>query len=405
MRAAIIIILGVLAATLFAIDGHLVSDGHRQTAYYYLCAGQIVSVVDVFLIIIFAIPNRKPALNDNSPDDSALPINPKLRQALARLQALCDHLPKTDLSENYINDYHAILDSTQVEIHQDLSPFRIPQSELVRHISNISWEGGYRGNQISYGQELFCPPHVFRIALSGVLNFIKTCPPTQATPQIPPPESPKELNTKTTSTEPQSQPKPSIEREAKPEPPQIQKPKIERPKQLPSVAHKPDNIDVKILKYIYEANYADPVKDLPDELTLSPLEIETRLGSLIKHDYVNYDSNAHLFHNSPYCISEKGKAYLLTTVVNLPPFPTGRDLLDEAKINILKLLAHPDCQPYESWIALALQMHLVKVQFHLAELRKQGYVVAYVFNSMTGEADNELTQKARAYLIENDLID
>jgi DNA-binding PadR family transcriptional regulator len=212
---------------------------------------------------IYASPSTS-ATHVTSSNSKKYPDNPNLRQALIRLQVLNDHLPTEDLSQTYINDYHALLDAVQTEINQDLAPFHIPQRELVRHISNISWEGAYKGNQISYGKELYCPSTVFRIALSGALHFIDSCLHQQ-------PRQPQ------TSETPQ-----------------------------PADSYKPDEIGVEILKQIGQQNSYE--SELANVLKLKPKQIRNSLGLLEKHHYVGLQRPEN--RASYYSLTQTGRDYL-----------------------------------------------------------------------------------------------
>ena len=174
MRGAFILL--VLTAAAFAVGEFLFSEGRRHTGYFYYNAGLVLSAVTILLAITNVFrrkPKRKQLARTQRTDRGEhFNYSPELRKSLARLKSLSDHLPTDDLGEHYVNEYHALLEAVQSEIHHDLSPFRIPQSELRKHFAGLEWEGAHKGWEALETEEQFCPPHVFRIAISGALAFI-----------------------------------------------------------------------------------------------------------------------------------------------------------------------------------------------------------------------------------------
>lgn len=207
----LIAILGVLGTVTLGLAGYLISDGQKPLAFKCLIFGLVFYCIDAILIIVnhlnktpfipqplfkkWARKNLPPKDTTKSPA-SNYPDNPKLRQAIIRLKALNQHMPNGDLSETYVNEYHALLDEAGTELQQDLAAFRIPQNELRRHVVNIGWEGAHDGWQVTESKELFCPPHVFRIALHGALNFIESFPPPKAERLETSAAKPKEIDAK-----------------------------------------------------------------------------------------------------------------------------------------------------------------------------------------------------------------
>ncbi len=284
------------------------------------------------------------------------PDNPKLRQAVIRLQALSDHLPTEDLSQHDINDYHALLDLIQVEIKEDLAPFHIPQGKLRRHISGIRWEGAYKGTQVSHGKEFFCPSAVFRIALSGALTFIETClhqqppqPQTSGTPQ-------------------------------------------------PANSYRPDEIAIHILNQIGQQNCYE--SQLASVLNAEPTEIRNSLRQLAEYGYIDLKRPAS---RAPYYqLTKKGNDEL-DKPIHIVPFPSGKTDPDETEIRILILLADSDCPPFLDSLSIALKLNSTIVQYHLTELVKREYLNVDSFNE-EHTARYSITQKARKLLIDKKLI-
>ncbi len=293
-----ITILCVLTGIAFAVGGFLKDDGRHNIAYDYFLLGFALSGVTILLAIIHAVRTwrRKPKFEETAKDQRADRIEhfnytPELRKSLTRLKSLSDHLPTDDLGEHYINDYHALLKAIEPEIHQELTPFRIPQSELRRHVANLGWEGAYRGWQISETEEQFCPPNVFRIAISGALKFIDDC--LRQIALNPPRIKQAELESKSDPP--------------KPDPPKLQK-AVDEPADF-----KPDELAVKVLLYIYRDEGINPVEDLSNQLNVDPLEIEVRLDKLIERGFVDHNEYALLRGNNEYSLSNEGKEFLLKT--------------------------------------------------------------------------------------------
>lgn len=58
-------------------------------------------------------------------------MNKELAKFLARLTALKNNLPKSlSTEERYVHEYHAILDGLAGETGEDLSEFRVPDSDV-----------------------------------------------------------------------------------------------------------------------------------------------------------------------------------------------------------------------------------------------------------------------------------
>lgn len=76
-------------------------------------------------------------------------------------------------------------------------------------------------------------------------------------------------------------------------------------------AYEPDEIALAVLQHIHRADYPDPVKDLPEELGLDPLEVEHRLDKLIEHHYVDDDYLNPVRGYSRYSLSPLGREYLV----------------------------------------------------------------------------------------------
>lgn len=277
-------ILLILAAVCYALDSHLMSDGRRHTAYFYLSIGLALSGFAILLYLVTAAQ-----------------------------QLFKSRYVRRSIAERQVT----------------------PQSPPVKIESS--------------------------------------------NPLPPPSPNPTELPTPTVGAQP---PKPT--------------------KSVKRDDYEPDKIALEVLKHIHQVSYPDPVKVLPAQLNIDPLEIEVRLDKLQQHHYVNYNRLQPVRGYSPYSLTAKGREYLLTTPVNRPPFGSGEP--SENEIEILKLIASPSCESYPSRLAMASNLHPERLIVHLTELEQKGYIVVTDFHPATNEPEYRLTHKARKFLMEKNLI-
>jgi hypothetical protein len=165
--------------------------------------------------------------------------------------------------------------------------------------------------------------------------------------------------------------------------------------------YKPDKIAVEILKHIYRSEWPDPIEDLPKELGVDRLEIETRLDELIEHSYVEVNEFAPLRGNSPYTLTPKGRQYLLTTPARTIPFPDSEP--SESEKRILILLAYPDSDPCESRIAKFLYVSPIRLQHDLKNLIGRGFIEINGSNK-AGAALYQLTDRGKQFLIVRNMV-
>lgn len=287
----------------------------------------------------------------------------KLRQALIRLQSLSEHMSDEDVTKKYVDDYHALLNTVQAEINEDLSPFRISSDVLVRHLEGISWEGAYHGYQTKMSNELFCPAKDFRIALHGALRFIETCLST--------------LQSNVASASPQL---------SQPDPPS-----------------KPDDTAIKVLVFlskpqhlrVYSIEIGNELK-LPHELVQSYLKKLKALGYVELHR----DERA----QQDICsITDEGKKFLDKPNYKVP-HPLGmEDRPNDIEERILIYLADLNNVPFLDSMSIGLAINPTILRYHLTELVKRHYINGDVFDEW-GSPRFDLTQKGRRFLIENNLI-
>lgn len=287
-----------VAAVLFYAIDHLRRDSYKPLSLFKKAAR-----------------NNRPPRNPVK-SSAQHPDNPKLRQAIFRLIALSEHLPKDDLSETYVNDYHAQLDLIGAELRQDLTAFRIPQSELRRHVVGLGWEGAHDGWQVTESKEQFCPPEAFRIALSGALKFIESCPPPQTEQQIPSAKKPKELEVQAATSE-----SPSL---------------LTTSATSGTDAYRPDETAIEILKEISKGNGYE--SQITNVLKLTPAQARTSLASLEERHYIKLQS-----------LENRASYYQLTN--------KGRDELNKPARTVPHPIAWPDA------LAIAVMVHIARAEY------------------------------------------
>lgn len=78
--------------------------------------------------------------------------------------------------------------------------------------------------------------------------------------------------------------------------------------------------------------------------------------------------------------------------------------LSEEEIYVLRALSDPRCESYEDKVASFLGLNPARVKFYLTELEGKGYVSVLSTYLGTNKATYGLTQKARMFLVQNNLI-
>lgn len=301
--------------------------------------------------------------------------NTKLRMALIRLRSLSENLPEDDVSMKQVDNYHGILDAVQAETGEDLSSFRISPDVFVRHLTGLSWNGAYEGWQTSESNELYCPRSEFLIELRGALQFIEE----YLSASLAEPARPNATAA---------------------DPPQPRVPSAQAPQ--PSQEDRPDEQERKILIYLSNPRL-DRVweVEVSNELKLPFNSVRSSLDNLERKGYVHLHTDRN---NQRSCsLSDKGKKYFTEPHYKVP-HPTGmEDWPNEVEKKILVLLADPNCTPFLDSLSLELELNPTVLTYHLTELTKRGYVNGNSFDEW-GSPRFSLTQKARRFLIENNLI-
>jgi predicted ArsR family transcriptional regulator len=306
----------------------------------------------------------------------------KLRQALIRLQSISDNLPDDDVDRKHINDYHGLLDIVQAEIGEDLSGFRIPHDVLVRHFAGLSWEGAYHGWQTKESEDLYCPRNDFLIAIRGALRFIDEC---LLTPRATP------VHSNTQAADPQQSQESGVV--------------IVAPEPTPqsSQEYKPNEQERRILIFLNDPRMDRVYEvEVSNKLKLPFGSVQSSLNNLERKGYVHLYTDRN---NQRSCsLADKGKKYFTEPDYRGIPHPAGgEDRPNEVEEKILILLATPQVTPFFDSISITLGMNPTILKYHLTELAKRDYVNGNVFDEW-GSPRFSLTQKARKFLVENNLI-
>jgi hypothetical protein len=77
---------------------------------------------------------------------------------------------------------------------------------------------------------------------------------------------------------------------------------------------------------------------------------------------------------------------------------------DETEVNLLRLIANPNIDPYAEELAFALQLHLEVVKSHLQILVESDYITEHYDTYKPIPEFYSLKPKGRDYLIKNSLI-
>ena len=98
-------------------------------------------------------------------------------RAYTRLIALKDHLPEKGwgVKENYINDYHQIIDILSKETGTSLDEFKIPNGEINPRITSV-WPSipslGQRSGQ-TFTDERYCERALFLSKIDAILSYFQ----------------------------------------------------------------------------------------------------------------------------------------------------------------------------------------------------------------------------------------
>lgn len=93
----------------------------------------------------------------------------QILEAYARLKALRQNVPETDVDTKYVREFHAILDLLQNNTAADLNSFRIPSSEIRPVITG----GNYLSGETYYSDEPYCDYGFFIMKVEGALMLFE----------------------------------------------------------------------------------------------------------------------------------------------------------------------------------------------------------------------------------------
>ncbi|MGA2966828.1 MAG: hypothetical protein ABSD64_11495 [Terriglobales bacterium] len=91
-------------------------------------------------------------------------------KAYALLSSLKQNLPNTfEVTKEWVDDYHSILDSVEKETGESLEEFRIPDGELHRQVTG----GNYRTGITTYGKNIVVQRARFMLKVDAVLGYFQ----------------------------------------------------------------------------------------------------------------------------------------------------------------------------------------------------------------------------------------
>ena len=98
----------------------------------------------------------------------------ELLKALALLQAFRQNLPNGSIEEDYVIEYHQILEAIQQQTGEELKDFFIPANKLEHEVAGTSppTRGNHFRPQTHYTDERFCDLEFFRMKLDAAINYL-----------------------------------------------------------------------------------------------------------------------------------------------------------------------------------------------------------------------------------------
>ncbi len=88
-------------------------------------------------------------------------------KAYTLLKSLRQNLPETyEVSKDWVDDYHSILDSIETSTGQSLKEFRVPDSDIHPQVTG----GNYVTGQVSYGKLVVYPSRLL-LKVDAVLSY------------------------------------------------------------------------------------------------------------------------------------------------------------------------------------------------------------------------------------------
>ncbi len=97
-------------------------------------------------------------------------------QAWALFHAFANNLPP-EISEERVAEYHGILQELGNASGEDLTAFRIPESELKPKVASWSRPTRRRRGIVTYTTERYCDPTVMRRQIEAVLRYFHAIQP------------------------------------------------------------------------------------------------------------------------------------------------------------------------------------------------------------------------------------
>ena len=109
-----------------------------------------------------------------------------LLKAWARLETFHKNLPRSDIAENYVAEYHDILRLLEQETGQTLEDFLIPSPHLERQLSAYvppGFDNDFQEERI-YSNSRYCKRAFFLMRLEAAMTFFRYLLPEEAKRRI-----------------------------------------------------------------------------------------------------------------------------------------------------------------------------------------------------------------------------
>ena len=106
----------------------------------------------------------------------------KWRLALAEFDGVRHNVPGY-VSEQFVRDYHAVLDRLADATEEELEPFRIPITELKPRIVSFQLGGRRRPGSKQYSKDNYCDSNLFQRKIDGLSRYIPTIEQKMRQPQ------------------------------------------------------------------------------------------------------------------------------------------------------------------------------------------------------------------------------
>jgi len=112
-----------------------------------------------------------------------VPYDRKLTLDWAKFEAYRSNLPRS-FDENEIARHHEILGMLESATGEDLSAFRIPDSEMKPRVVSFSFAAHRRPGQVNMSKKRYCDSKLVQQQIDGILYYIRSLQPPQDKPKM-----------------------------------------------------------------------------------------------------------------------------------------------------------------------------------------------------------------------------